>query len=96
MLQRFVDLAEAIAEHGFEQRHLRPRASQRDDGHDVLGRSGQPRRPGEYDVANRGRHLDRAGRQRLGDEERIAASDSMQPLDVRSHCIGMRSGVVVG
>ena len=95
-LQRFVDLGQSVAEYCFEQGQLRSRADERHDLQDLLCSFGQPSRPGEHSVANRGGHLSGFGRQRFGDKERIPASDSVEMLDIGRRTLRMRSGVLLG
>ena len=76
--------------------NLRPRAGERHDRHHLLRGRGQPGRPGEHGVANRLGNFCGAGRERLGDEERIAPGHPIETLDIRGGRVGMGSRVVLG
>ena len=90
--------AQRVDGQGLKQADLYPGTRQSDQVEHAPGGLGQPRHPGHDGVADCGGRLGRAGREHLGDEERVAAGHPEQlcGVDGRHVRVGVRADGMPG
>ncbi len=84
VFQAFVDGGERLRRHDGEKIRPGPPAEDRSGGGDLPPRPRQPRHAREHGIADRGRHRPGAGRDHLGDVERVPAGELEERVGVQS------------